>query len=95
MKVFYSDDYTAAKYDFDTTRKARAIAEDLRGHALAGLELAVPRSVTSGELCQSRQGVCDASNRASPFHAGSRIQWTKACGYGLRHTGEWLMPLDA
>lgn len=52
MKVFYSDDYTAAKYDFDTTRKARAIAEDLRGHALAGLELAVPRSVTSGELCQ-------------------------------------------
>lgn len=85
MKVFYSGDYTAAKYDFDTMRKARAIAEDLRRRALARLELKVPRSVTSEELCRVHdKEYVDAVRMGYPR--------SKACSQGFEwDEGLWRM----
>jgi acetoin utilization deacetylase AcuC-like enzyme len=42
MKVFYSDDYVAAGHAFDTTRKARWVADLVRG--ARGVELTEPTS---------------------------------------------------
>jgi len=48
MKVFYDERYTAAEYDFDTTRKSAVVAAAVAG--MENVELVSPRAVTSREL---------------------------------------------
>lgn len=47
MRVHYSDDYVAAAYTFDTTRKARWVADAVRD--LPGVELVAPTGVATIE----------------------------------------------
>jgi acetoin utilization deacetylase AcuC-like enzyme len=51
MKLFYSPEYVAAEYAFDTTRKARWIAESLQHMPMAGVELVSPMPVSEAQLC--------------------------------------------
>jgi acetoin utilization deacetylase AcuC-like enzyme len=50
MHVYYSDDYTAAAHEFDTTRKAGWIAESLREQPIAGVHLVEPAWLTEEQL---------------------------------------------
>jgi len=52
MRVYYSDDYVAAAHAFDTTRKARWVADAVRGKA--GVELVDPEDVASIEAAIRR-----------------------------------------
>lgn len=52
MDVFYSDQYAAAEHAFETTRKARWIAESLRARPIAGVELTAPRPVDEQVLSE-------------------------------------------
>ena len=52
MKVFYSPDYVGAGYAFDTTRKAKWVADSLLSAPLAGLELVSPSPLTEADVCQ-------------------------------------------
>jgi acetoin utilization deacetylase AcuC-like enzyme len=50
VPVFYSDAYVLGGYAFDTTRKARWVAESLRERPIAGIELREPRSLDEEDL---------------------------------------------
>lgn len=50
MKVFYSPDYVAAAYGFDTTRKAGWVADSLHDRPIPGVELVGPQAATFGDL---------------------------------------------
>jgi acetoin utilization deacetylase AcuC-like enzyme len=51
VKLFYSLDYVRAEYAFDTTRKARWVAESLQSEPVAGVEFVAPEPVTETMLC--------------------------------------------
>jgi len=50
VKVFYSPDYVGAAYAFETTRKAKWVADSLADSPIAGIELAEPRPLTAEEV---------------------------------------------
>lgn len=50
MRVYYADDYVLAGHHFDTTRKARWVADSLRDRPLAGLTLESPAPLTEAEV---------------------------------------------
>ena len=52
MKLFYSPDYVQAEYAFDTTRKARWVAESLQAEAVTDVEMVAPEPVTERLLCE-------------------------------------------
>lgn len=51
MRLFYSPDYVASQYAFDTTRKAGWIVDSLRDRPITGLELCAPEPLTETQLC--------------------------------------------
>ncbi len=50
MKLFYSPAYVAAADDFDTTRKARWVADRLSANPPAGVELCEPEPLSEAQL---------------------------------------------
>lgn len=52
MKLFYSPAYVQAEYVFDTTRKARWVAESLQTDPVEGVEFVAPEPVTEALLCE-------------------------------------------
>ncbi|HEY1391451.1 MAG TPA: hypothetical protein VGF38_23130 [Ktedonobacterales bacterium] len=52
MKLFYSPDYVLTEYVFDTTRKARWVAESLQAQPVAGIEFVAPEPVSEATLCE-------------------------------------------
>jgi len=50
MKLFYSAAYTASSHAFDTTRKARWVAESLVARPIAGIELCEPQPLSAQQL---------------------------------------------
>jgi acetoin utilization deacetylase AcuC-like enzyme len=52
VKLFYSPDYVRAEYAFDTTRKARWVAESLQADPIAGGEFVAPEPVSEAALCE-------------------------------------------
>lgn len=50
MKLYYSPNYVGAGHSFDTTRKARWIADSLAATPILGIELVEPEPVTSTQL---------------------------------------------
>lgn len=52
MKLFYGPDYVQTEYAFDTTRKARWVADSLQAEPIAGVEFVAPEPVTEAQLCE-------------------------------------------
>ena len=50
MHVYYSPDYTAAGYAFDTTRKATLVADTLTSHPIPGVDLIAPPPLTAEQF---------------------------------------------
>jgi acetoin utilization deacetylase AcuC-like enzyme len=50
LRVYYSPDYCAAGFNFDTTRKSSWIADSLKRRPISGVVLAEPEPLTVGEL---------------------------------------------
>lgn len=50
MRCYYSDDFVAAAHAFDTTRKAKWIADSLREQPIADVELVAPEPITDKQL---------------------------------------------
>jgi acetoin utilization deacetylase AcuC-like enzyme len=50
LRVFYSPAYVLAAHSFETTRKARWVAESLERDPLAGLEVVTPDPLTEAEV---------------------------------------------
>jgi acetoin utilization deacetylase AcuC-like enzyme len=50
MPVFYTEDYASAAVSFETTRKARWVAESLQASPIAGLRLTPNAPLTSAQL---------------------------------------------
>src|SRR5262245_40708739 len=50
VRVYYSPAYTNAAYEFDTTRKARWVAESLLESHLPGITLAEPTPLTAEQV---------------------------------------------
>ena len=50
MKLYYSPDYVCAAYGFDTTRKARWIADSLTARPINGVEIVAPEPLTVEDL---------------------------------------------
>jgi acetoin utilization deacetylase AcuC-like enzyme len=53
MKVFYGDEFVVAGHAFDTTRKARWIADSVVERAIAGVELVEPPPLQRDSLVKS------------------------------------------
>jgi acetoin utilization deacetylase AcuC-like enzyme len=50
VRVFYRPDYVGSADHFDTTRKARWIADSLATSPIPGIELVAPRPVTREQV---------------------------------------------
>jgi acetoin utilization deacetylase AcuC-like enzyme len=50
LPVYYSADYVRSEHAFETTRKARWVAESLVRRPLAGVRLLAPRALTEAEV---------------------------------------------
>lgn len=50
MKVFYSPEYVGSTYSFETTRKAKWVADSLSGSPIDGIELVAPRPLTVDQV---------------------------------------------
>lgn len=51
MKLFYSPEYVSSGYKFETTRKARWIADSLQRDPIGGIEILSPEALTEAQLC--------------------------------------------
>jgi acetoin utilization deacetylase AcuC-like enzyme len=49
-RIYYSADFTSSDYAFDTTRKAKWIADSLDAAPIAGIQLSEPTSLTEAQL---------------------------------------------
>lgn len=52
MKVYYRSEYTASGFSFDTTRKAKWIADSLVTRPIPGVELAVPAPIVESDVTE-------------------------------------------
>lgn len=50
IRVFYSADYVLAAHSFETTRKARWVADSLAQRPLSGLQLGPPEPLTEADV---------------------------------------------
>ena len=51
MRLFYAERYVGAGHTFDTTRKARWLAESLDADPIPGIELVPPQPASVADLC--------------------------------------------
>jgi acetoin utilization deacetylase AcuC-like enzyme len=56
MQVFYSPTYVGTGYDFDTTRKAKWVADSLRESPIEGVSLAEPPPISPDQLALIHDG---------------------------------------
>ena len=99
MKLFYSSDYVRAEYAFDTTRKARWVAESLQAEPVAGVEFVAPEPVTEALLCEMHDPAYVAAVRTgapralaeSQGFAWDALLWPSVCA----STGGVLAAADA
>ncbi len=78
MKLFYSPEYVLAEYAFDTTRKARWVAESLQMAPVAGVEFVAPEPVTEAQVCAVHDPVYVAAIRTGEPRAlaeSQRFRW--------------------
>jgi acetoin utilization deacetylase AcuC-like enzyme len=77
VPVFYSKDYTASAYAFDTTRKSRWIAESLVADPIPGIILREPDSLTADEIAgvHSRRYVEAVRTGEMPLAGSQGFDW--------------------
>ncbi len=81
MRLFYSNDYTAAAVSFDTTRKSGWIAESLASNPIPGVEIAAPASLTFQEIAEVHDPVYVKSiRRGEPKHLAESQGFTWDAG---------------
>ena len=69
VPVFYSKDYTASEYAFDTTRKSRWIADSLTDDPIPGIVLREPEPLSADEIAAVHdRSYVEAVRTGSPFH---------------------------
>jgi acetoin utilization deacetylase AcuC-like enzyme len=69
VPLFYSPDYVLSGHAFDTTRKARWIAESMAQSALANIELIAPRPLTRQQVAEVHDlAYVSAVETGSPRH---------------------------
>jgi acetoin utilization deacetylase AcuC-like enzyme len=52
MKIFYSPDYVGSAYRFETTRKAKWVADSLAASPIHGIDLVAPRPLSAEQVEQ-------------------------------------------
>lgn len=68
-RIYYSADFTASDYEFDTTRKAKWIADSLDASPIDGIELSEPASLTEDQLAGVHSPeYIDAVRTGKPAH---------------------------
>jgi acetoin utilization deacetylase AcuC-like enzyme len=99
MRVYYRPDYVRAAYAFDTTRKARWIAESLAAQPIAGIELAAPDPVSEAQLCTVHDAAYVAAIRSGEPRAvaeSSGLAWDAGLWTAVRaSTGGMLAAVRA
>jgi acetoin utilization deacetylase AcuC-like enzyme len=78
LRVYFSAAYTAARYSFDTTRKAGWVASSLRDEPVPGLMLAEPEPLTRRQLeTVHSSGYIEAMRRGTPrwLATSSGLEW--------------------
>lgn len=81
MKVFFSNDYTASDYAFDTTRKSAWIADSLATSPIAGVDIVEPRPATEQMLRRAHTRQYIQAVKTGKSASGKR-QW-RASSSGL------------
>jgi acetoin utilization deacetylase AcuC-like enzyme len=67
LKVFYDADFTLAAHAFETTRKARWVADSLVSKPILGVELVAPRPISMGQLLETHSPTyVDATRTGEP-----------------------------
>ena len=78
MHVYYRPEYVRAAYAFDTTRKARWIADSLAARPIAGVGLTAPEPVDEAALCAVHDPTYVAAIRTGvprSLAESSSLQW--------------------
>ena len=52
LNLYYSPDYVGSAYSFETTRKAKWVADSLVASPIEGIELVRPQALTSDQVLQ-------------------------------------------
>ncbi len=87
MNVYYSSDFAGSGHDFETTRKARWVAQSLGLAPLDGVQLVPPPALTMEQLAQ----VHDA-DYVRAVQTGVPLQLAQSQGFGW-DAGLWPMVL--
>lgn len=89
VEIFYSEQYVASSYAFDTTRKAKSVADSLAASPIPGLELVTPQSLDRSDLLE----VHDAAY-VSAVETGNPRELAESQGFPW-DPGMWPMALAA
>lgn len=69
VTVYYSSDYVLAQHSFDTTRKARWVADSLQAQPIPGIEIVAPQPATEDQVRWAHSGsYVDAVRTGAPRH---------------------------
>jgi acetoin utilization deacetylase AcuC-like enzyme len=77
-RIFYSSDYVSAAHGFDTTRKARWVAQGLRESPLPGLDLVEPNAATEDQIASvhdRRYVKAVRTGKPRPLAESQGFQW--------------------
>ncbi len=87
FKLFYSEMYVNSAYEFDTMRKSRQIAMNLRKDPVAGVTLLRPESVTAEQLREVHESAyIDAVRTGAPreLAQGQGFSWDECVWDAVR-----------
>lgn len=85
LPIFYSDEYTLAGHAFDTTRKAKWVADSLRQDSIDGVRLTEPRPVSEDDLM-----AVHSAEYVSAVRTGSPRELAESQGFAW-DAGIWPM----
>ncbi len=78
MRLFFSQQYLASEYQFDTTRKAGWIADSLSSIPIQGVELAEPVPLTAEEIATVHyKAYIEAVRSGEPAFLGRSMGFTQ------------------
>ena len=96
-KVFYSPAYVVAAHSFDTTRKAKWVADSLEVEAIGGITLSAPSALTEDEvaIAHEREYVNAVKTGAPKGLATSQgFDWDPSLWTGVRASSGGVLVLS-